>query len=61
MVPWTLDGEFGGEHQLVTIENNQKAVKIIVKDNEKTAEIQEIIVKVSIFGKRCLQLIEDAI
>jgi YegS/Rv2252/BmrU family lipid kinase len=39
MVPWTLDGEFGGEHQLVTIENNQKAVKIIVKDNEKTAEI----------------------
>lgn len=35
MVPWTLDGEFGGEHDLVMIENNQKAVKIIVKDNEK--------------------------
>ena len=31
MVPWTLDGEFGGEHQLVVIENNQKAVEIIVK------------------------------
>jgi YegS/Rv2252/BmrU family lipid kinase len=38
MVPWTLDGEFGGEHQLVTIENNHKAVEIIVKDNEKSVE-----------------------
>lgn len=38
MVPWTLDGEFGGEHQRVRIENNQKAVEIIVKDNEKAAE-----------------------
>lgn len=35
MVPWTLDGEFGGEHQQVVIENNQKAVEIIVKDHEK--------------------------
>lgn len=34
MVPWTLDGEFGGEHCLVTVENNQKAVEIIVKDDE---------------------------
>lgn len=31
MVPWTLDGEFGGEHQQVIIENNQKAIEIIVK------------------------------
>ncbi len=30
MVPWTLDGEFGGEHQRVVIKNNQKAIKIIV-------------------------------
>ena len=35
MVPWTLDGEFGGEHKHVYIENNYKAVEIIVKDNEK--------------------------
>lgn len=34
MVPWTLDGEFGGEHENVVIENNQKAIEIIVKDNE---------------------------
>ncbi len=34
MVPWTLDGEFGGEHDHVEIENNQQAVEIIVKDNE---------------------------
>lgn len=38
MVPWTLDGEFGGEHDRVIIENNQKAVEIIVKDNEKTMD-----------------------
>lgn len=30
MVPWTLDGEFGGEHQTVVIRNNQKAIEIIV-------------------------------
>lgn len=29
-VAWTLDGEFGGEHDHVVIENNQKAIKIIV-------------------------------
>lgn len=34
MVPWTLDGEFGGEHNHVVIENNHKAVEIVVKDNE---------------------------
>ena len=32
MLPWTLDGEFGGEHDYVVIENNRKAVEIIVKD-----------------------------
>ena len=38
MVPWTLDGEFGGEHNHIVIENNHKAVEIIVKDNEKSRE-----------------------
>lgn len=28
-VSWTLDGEFGGEHHQVVIENNQKSVEII--------------------------------
>lgn len=31
MIPWTLDGEFGGQHNQVVIENNQQAVEIIVK------------------------------
>ena len=31
-VPWTLDGEFGGQHQRVVIENNQKAIEIIIKN-----------------------------
>lgn len=33
-VPWTLDGEFGGEHNHVVIENNQKAVEIIIDSAE---------------------------
>ena len=32
MVPWTLDGEFGGEHDRVVVENNQKAVEIIISN-----------------------------
>ena len=31
-VPWTLDGEFGGKHRQVVIENNQKAVEIVIKN-----------------------------
>ena len=31
-VPWTLDGEFGGQHQRVVIENNQKAIEIIIRN-----------------------------
>ncbi len=29
-VPWTLDGEFGGEHTHVEIRNNQRAVDIMI-------------------------------
>lgn len=35
-VPWTLDGEFGGEHRQVVISNNRKAVSI--RTAEKTTE-----------------------
>lgn len=31
MVPWTLDGEFGGDHKRVEIVNHKKAIPIIVK------------------------------
>lgn len=30
LIPWTLDGEYGGEHCEVKIENHQKAVEIMV-------------------------------
>lgn len=30
-VPWTLDGEFGGNHQQVLVENNHKALEIMVE------------------------------
>lgn len=28
-IPWVMDGEFGGEHKEVVIENHQKAIQII--------------------------------
>lgn len=31
IVPWTLDGEFGGSHQEVEITNKKKAVELMVK------------------------------
>ena len=33
-ISWTLDGEFGGEHKEVVIENLQKVLPIIVKGEE---------------------------
>ena len=35
-LPWTLDGEFGGEHKEVTITNNKHALEIILKPKNKT-------------------------
>ena len=32
-IPWTLDGEFGGEQDYVEIENVQKAMEIMVAEN----------------------------
>ena len=32
-IPWTLDGEFGGEQNYVEIENAQKAMEIMVPEN----------------------------
>ena len=32
-IPWTLDGEFGGSHDEVTIENLQKELKLMVPEN----------------------------
>lgn len=32
-IPWTLDGEFGGEHKVVRVENKKKAVTIMVQPN----------------------------
>lgn len=34
-IPWTLDGEYGGEHEEVVIENLNKQLKIIVPDPEE--------------------------
>ena len=32
-IPWTLDGEFGGEQDYVEIENVQKAMEVMVPEN----------------------------
>lgn len=37
-IPWTLDGEFGGDHREVLIENHRRAMKIMVKKPEIVSE-----------------------
>ncbi len=34
-VPWTLDGEFGGEHRQIDIENRQQALNLYLKSTKK--------------------------
>ena len=38
VIPWTLDGEFGGEHKDVEIKNMHKALEIMVKNRENEAK-----------------------
>ncbi len=33
-IPWTLDGEFGGEHDYVEIENRQQQLQIMVPEDQ---------------------------
>ena len=39
-VPWTLDGEFGGSHTLVEIENKHEALNLYLKSTKKEKRIQ---------------------
>ena len=39
-IPWTLDGEFGGNHKEVTVENLQKQLEIMVPE-EHLEELME--------------------
>ena len=34
-IPWTLDGEFGGDHEEVCVKNLKQAVDIMVKKPEE--------------------------
>ena len=40
-IPWTLDGEFGGEQDYVEIENVQKAMEIMVPENHVLELIEQ--------------------
>lgn len=40
-VPWTLDGEFGGEHTHVEITNNQRAVEIRMPEEVRDTLVEE--------------------
>ncbi|MBQ6321615.1 MAG: YegS/Rv2252/BmrU family lipid kinase, partial [Lachnospiraceae bacterium] len=45
-VPWTVDGEFGGSHNKVEIENLHKALPIVLGDPDAdTSETQELILQ----------------
>ena len=34
-IPWTIDGEFGGQHSKVVIRNKKQAIMIMVEDEEE--------------------------
>lgn len=40
-IPWTLDGEFGGEHDCVEIENQQQQLRIMVPE-EQIEELKKV-------------------
>lgn len=37
-IPWTLDGEFGGNHKSVKIDNKQQALELMIKANIDSKE-----------------------
>ena len=41
-IPWTLDGEYGGEHTRVEIQNLKHAVEIMLPVNDKAPLINNI-------------------
>lgn len=46
-IPWTLDGEFGGQHELVKICNERQALQIMIESREADGQIQELAENVS--------------
>ena len=40
-IPWTLDGEFGGNHKEITIYNDKKAVGLFYNNNYENVDIAE--------------------
>ena len=41
-LPWTLDGESGGSHKLAVIENCCRAIKLVIKADDKTDQQMQI-------------------
>ena len=37
-IPWTLDGEFGGQHEFVEICNRKQALEIMIEAEEEEGE-----------------------
>lgn len=40
-IPWTLDGEFGGEHRQVTVKNHRQAISILAERSAKNGAAGE--------------------
>ncbi len=41
-IPWTLDGEFGGEHNHVVVENRNKELQIMVHPDKKQGLMKKV-------------------
>ena len=55
-IPWTLDGEFGGEHDCVRVRNWKQGMRIMVKPEM----IQQLSVKDRIENTELLEESEEA-
>lgn len=54
-IPWTLDGEFGGEHKKVVVENLQKQLEIMVPDEH----LEELMEQPLVLAEDEIELIEE--
>ena len=38
-IPWTLDGEFGGQHEFVEINNKKQALEIMIEADREEGDV----------------------
>lgn len=63
-IPWTLDGEFGGDHKQVQVENLQKAIEIVIPESYLSEVSEEGMKAKRAKGKKTVgleKIVEDVV